>query len=893
MFHQARNILDKRIAQRPNKRSRAEEQPEDIELYASNQSRRASQDPHNLEDGTPQAKKLKLHQRMQAPSEPQNAHDRCDPIESSTFYSTPHKANGTRASLRSAGRPKAIIPPRKERSPSPERWSKVNTEWETTWSRSVVYPKSGKKTATVDKQDIRRLDDGEFLNDNLIMFYILWLEQHHPELNKRVYVHNTFFYASLTKAVRGKKGINYEAVQRWTAKVDLLSYDYIIVPVNENSHWYVAIICNAPHLLDPGPKEQSQTAENGTKIELSGETVAPDGGKSMTPSKSPQLHPKKSAGNMGETEIDSSLEDLSLINCELPKAPLDVRRSEIIPHSKGGLSNVSTGVGSSKATASESATNVIDLEELSSLSTKPNTAKSSRRPPTNTYVSKQPKIITLDSLALRHTCTCLNLRDYIFAEIKARRGVSITSSKNIGKKAKTQARDVDTGEYSSTGLPQQGNYCDCGVYLLSYLEEFFERPDGFIEDIVENKYKVVDNRNDTPAFRTKIRNILFKLEEEEIIEAAAAKKAKQAKKSKATPLKSGDKAQQSNLHIAPPSAQRINASGTLTLNVGHNQDTSPEEAGLDPKSSPHRKQQEVINIEESQENLQEKIKEQPALNGDKIVDIRVAEGKSTLAARDGKYNKETRTEAKSVPREPPVHLKIDDSFEDLEASQEITNHQAMALPKSKRKASVIDLDKDEPHNVEDQARTDSQGTGNIIGSVVGYVRKTLLSGKRDSTGPTTSKHEHSEPRSTTNLYKKSKILRSSSPEQSCSNLARWNQGRIDFDSDHRDENRVDLTEDDSETMAVDRDGFPEVRQLPPSSPMVDQQDSNKSKKKSVLCKIVLKPAVDLDGDDGDEDKNPSTFRHHKAEEFLSQGLRGRDPAEIKMLAQANIANSKY
>jgi Ulp1 family protease len=142
----------------------------------------------------------------------------------------------------------------------------------------------GKDRARVDMGDIEKLDEGEFLNDNLIVFYLRWLqdqlEQQHPEWAKRIYFQNTFFYQKLSNPEKGMKGINYEAVKKWTSKVDLLSKDYIIIPINEHSHWYVAIICNAPKLLPGGettdhsqsqdinelPEDEGTNAETGPKF---------------------------------------------------------------------------------------------------------------------------------------------------------------------------------------------------------------------------------------------------------------------------------------------------------------------------------------------------------------------------------------------------------------------------------------------------------------------------------------------------------------------------------------------------------------------------------------------------------------------------------------------------
>ncbi|OTB05862.1 hypothetical protein M426DRAFT_126337 [Hypoxylon sp. CI-4A] len=123
--------------------------------------------------------------------------------------------------------------------PAPEGWTAQNKGWEKNWRNSLIFPPSGKSRAIVDKEDIPRLDEGEFLNDNLIIFYLRYLqhslEADRPDLAQRIYFQNTFFYEKL-KSSRTSQGINFESVKAWTSKVDLFTKDYIIVPINEFSH---------------------------------------------------------------------------------------------------------------------------------------------------------------------------------------------------------------------------------------------------------------------------------------------------------------------------------------------------------------------------------------------------------------------------------------------------------------------------------------------------------------------------------------------------------------------------------------------------------------------------------------------------------------------------------
>ncbi|KAK9455364.1 hypothetical protein V1511DRAFT_500245 [Dipodascopsis uninucleata] len=104
-----------------------------------------------------------------------------------------------------------------------------------------------KKTVVVNEDDFSRLDDGEFLNDTIIDFYLKYvfnrLQTRNPEIASKTYIYNTFFFNRLTQRVNGVKG-SFENVKKWTSKVDIFEKKYIIMPIHERAHWYVAIICN-------------------------------------------------------------------------------------------------------------------------------------------------------------------------------------------------------------------------------------------------------------------------------------------------------------------------------------------------------------------------------------------------------------------------------------------------------------------------------------------------------------------------------------------------------------------------------------------------------------------------------------------------------------------------
>jgi Ulp1 family protease len=132
------------------------------------------------------------------------------------------------------------------KSPTPDVKLKPKADLGVKWEYPVVYPPVGKKRTTVEFSDLERLDDGEFLNDNLIEFYLKFLVERergeHNLKDDQVYFFSTHFYSALTATAPGKKGLNYEAVKRWTGKDDIFSHDFLVVPVNEKYVILVMII---------------------------------------------------------------------------------------------------------------------------------------------------------------------------------------------------------------------------------------------------------------------------------------------------------------------------------------------------------------------------------------------------------------------------------------------------------------------------------------------------------------------------------------------------------------------------------------------------------------------------------------------------------------------------
>lgn len=187
-------------------------------------------------------------------------------------------------------------------APLPVRWSERNPL--PAWEAPLTYPATGPKRTTVEFTDIKGLDDGEWLNDNIISFCLRHLEEQHQELKDQVYIFNTYFYTALSTK-QSKKGFNYEAVRKWTKNIDVFSYPFVIVPINVNAHWFVTVICN----LDKMGRKLS--------VEVNDEPV------------------REEADDMLDNELDKHAARSS------PALPMEVRESPDVEDVRGRISNLS------------------------------------------------------------------------------------------------------------------------------------------------------------------------------------------------------------------------------------------------------------------------------------------------------------------------------------------------------------------------------------------------------------------------------------------------------------------------------------------------------------------------------------------------------------------------
>jgi sentrin-specific protease 7 len=381
--------------------------------------------------------------------------------------------------------------------PLPPRWTETHKL--EPWHQPVMFPTTGARRTAVDFQDIERLDEGEFLNDNLVGYALRRIEEDMaPEHKSKVHFFNSYFFTSLTSK-NGRKAFNYDAVKKWTKQKDLLSTPYIVVPINENLHWFVAIICNLPNLV-------RKPALLGDEAADVAETPATSQRSSVQPSPIRDPDDEEVPDSQDPEKPDEqAMRQLSLDESEKGRATSgEVFEFDENKNFVGIVSEPHRDVESTQKNG------------------KQHDKKSKKRaaPSLRKYPTDKPTIITLDSFGVGHPGQVSTLKKYVEAEALDKRGMNAAAGAIQGMTA--------------TGMPTQSNYCDCGLYLVGYVEEFAKDPEAFVNKVLSRQLDEDSNfaSFDPSAKRAELRDDLLKLHAEQDQARIALKKAKKEEKLK-------------------------------------------------------------------------------------------------------------------------------------------------------------------------------------------------------------------------------------------------------------------------------------------------------------------------------------------------------------------------
>ena len=144
--------------------------------------------------------------------------------------------------------PVASSSPRATRSRTRRDSAKIDAENNATILR---YPSSGPHAVTLLGADFHRLDHDQFLNDTVIEFGLRYLleqvRSRNSALSCSIHVYSTFFYMKMSEY--RDRSRSYEQVKKWTNRVDVFSKRFLVLPINENMHWYLAVVVNPAGVL--------------------------------------------------------------------------------------------------------------------------------------------------------------------------------------------------------------------------------------------------------------------------------------------------------------------------------------------------------------------------------------------------------------------------------------------------------------------------------------------------------------------------------------------------------------------------------------------------------------------------------------------------------------------
>ena len=222
----------------------------------------------------------------------------------------------------------------------------------------------------------------------------------------------------------------YNRVKRWFRNVDLFSKDFLIIPINQNAHWYIVLI----------HKHNNVTT---TKNTLPSEDEDYDGGNWLTFSSSNRaillcLDPGSKSKKKKR-------------RCVRVTSPTKQENTDEKPNTRTSVLSLDGFDDADEVESDDEIPVKVTIESLVSSKAR----------------AKSPAIVIFDSFRVESkTRVAATLREFLQIEYSHKKGSN-------GASAQRKTFNMNTIPTIDAAVPQQRNYSDCGLYVLQYIESYF------------------------------------------------------------------------------------------------------------------------------------------------------------------------------------------------------------------------------------------------------------------------------------------------------------------------------------------------------------------------------------------------------------------------------------
>ncbi|WWD22107.1 hypothetical protein CI109_106596 [Kwoniella shandongensis] len=376
------------------------------------------------------------------------------------------------------------------------------------------YPPAGKADVNITHGDAQRLQEGEFLNDTLLEFGLRYvMDQLDEEMRQNVHLFNSFFYDKLSNKSKKSKPTEsswsaYDSVKKWTKGKDVFSKSFVVVPINENYHWYLAVIVNPGAVLQrssrmnrgsPGPLPRLDSGDlvpNGVADHIGNEGLqAPASNHEIVDKKIETQNASSQISTRDLTPVDTSDDgignpDASMmsrdeLDCigDDSEPEMDVTSTADMQDVEGAVEDMSLDekgnepeddddevIGPGQPIVTPTMMAAQSQKEIflngQRISDDSKALKKNTQPKPDVEIIddnhyKGTWIITFDSLGGSHKSVGRTLNLWLQYEARDKRGVDIAAK---------------AAEYWEGRVPQQPNFYDCGLYVVHYAQQLLMQP---------------------------------------------------------------------------------------------------------------------------------------------------------------------------------------------------------------------------------------------------------------------------------------------------------------------------------------------------------------------------------------------------------------------------------